>query len=46
LPDKPYKNRDGQYCRKYLTNAVIDGYNRQVSSTACRQANGAWQMVN
>lgn len=45
-PDKPYKNRDGQYCRQYLTNAVIDGYPQQVKSTACRQPNGIWQMVN
>lgn len=46
IPDKPYKNLNGQYCRKYLTNAVIDGYTRQVSSTACRQPNGVWQMIN
>ena len=45
-PDKPYKNRDGQYCRQYLTNAVIDGYTRQVTSTACRQPTGVWQMIN
>ena len=45
-PDKPYKNRDGQYCRQYLTNAVIDGYTRQVTSTACRKSDGVWQMVN
>ena len=45
-PDKAYQTSQGQYCRKYLTNAVIDGYNRQVYSTACRQPNGAWQMVN
>lgn len=45
-PDKPYKNSQGQYCRKYLTNAVVDGSTRQVYGTACRQPNGAWQMVN
>jgi len=45
-PDKPYQTSQGQYCRKYLTNAVIDGYDRQVYSTACRQPDGAWQMVN
>lgn len=45
-PDKPYQTIQGQYCRKYLTNAVIDGYDRQVYSTACRQPDGAWQMVN
>ena len=45
-PDKPYQTNQGQYCRKYLTNAVIGGYDRQVYSTACRQPNGVWQMVN
>ena len=45
-PDKPYQTSQGQYCRKYMTNAVIDGYDRQVYSTACRQPDGAWQMVN
>jgi surface antigen len=46
IPEKPYKTRDGRYCRTYLTNAVIDGYNRQVSGTACRQPNGIWQTAN
>lgn len=46
IPEKPYKTRDGRYCREYLTNAVIDGYNRQVTGTACRQPNGVWQMAN
>jgi surface antigen len=45
-PDKPYQTSQGQYCRKYMTNAIIDGYDRQVYSTACRQPDGAWQMVN
>lgn len=45
-PDRPYQNPQGQYCRRYLTDAVINGQNRQVSSLACRQPNGAWQMVN
>lgn len=45
-PDKPYQTSQVQYCHKYLTNAIIDGCNRQVYSTACRQANRAWQMVN
>ena len=45
-PDRPYQNQQGQYCRKYLTDAVIDGRNQQVSGLACRQPNGTWQMVN
>jgi surface antigen len=45
-PDRPYRNDQGAYCRNYLTNAVIDGYNQQVSGTACRQPNGLWRMVD
>ena len=45
-PDKPYQTSQGQYCRKYLTNALIDGNDRQIYSTACRQPDGTWQMVN
>jgi surface antigen len=45
-PDRPYRNNQGSYCRNYLTRAVVDGYNQQVSGTACRQPNGLWKMVN
>jgi surface antigen len=46
VPAAPYQTHDGLYCRPYSTNAVMDGYNRQISGTACRQPNGIWQMVN
>lgn len=45
-PDRPYQNQQGQYCRRYVTDAVIDGRNQQVAGLACRQPNGAWQLVN
>ncbi|MDP9109891.1 MAG: RT0821/Lpp0805 family surface protein [Pseudomonadota bacterium] len=45
-PQRPYQNAQGQYCRRYLTDAIVDGRNRQVTGLACRQSNGAWQMVN
>lgn len=45
-PNRPYQNQQGQYCRQYSTNAVIGGRNQRVLSTACRQPNGVWQMIN
>lgn len=46
VPERSYRNRDGQSCRKYLTTALIDGYNQQVSGTACRQPDGTWRTIN
>jgi surface antigen len=46
MPEKAYQTSQGQSCRKYLTHAMIDGRDRQVYGTACRQSNGAWQMMN
>lgn len=45
-PNHRYQNQQGQYCREYVTNAVIDGRSQQVLGIACRQPNGAWQMTN
>lgn len=45
-PNHPYQNQSGQTCRKYVTNAIIDGRNQQVLSTACRQSDGVWRMIN
>lgn len=45
-PNRRYQNRQGQSCRQYVTNAVIDGRSQQVQGTACRQSDGAWQMIN
>jgi surface antigen len=35
--------RDGHYCRKYVTYATIDGVRQTIHSSACRNANGSWQ---
>lgn len=45
-PDKPFKDNRGRDCRSYLTESVINGSNRKTHNTACREPNGAWQMVN
>lgn len=34
------------YCREYRTTAIIAGKKQQVYGTACRQPDGAWQIVN
>lgn len=38
-----YGNR---YCREYHTIVIIDGREHQMYRTACRQANGAWRVVD
>ncbi len=45
-PVKSYNNRAGRYCREYITEAVIGGRTEKVYGTACRQPDGAWQIVN
>ncbi len=45
-PVKSYENRAGRYCREYITEAVIGGRTETVYGTACRQPDGAWQIVN
>jgi surface antigen len=34
------------YCREYRSTAVIGGQHQQVYGTACRQADGTWQVVS
>ncbi|OGT35220.1 MAG: hypothetical protein A3F11_02120 [Gammaproteobacteria bacterium RIFCSPHIGHO2_12_FULL_37_14] len=33
-------------CRKFRSNAIIDGKKQQVHGIACRQADGSWQAIN
>lgn len=35
-----------QPCREYVTNAKIGGKSQQIYGKACRQADGAWRVVN
>lgn len=37
---------DGRYCREYRAQSTVDGRQTQVYGTACRQPDGAWQIVN
>ena len=45
-PVKSYNDRAGRYCREYITEAVIGGRTEKVYGTACRQPDGAWQVVS
>jgi len=37
---------DDQNCREYITRATIDDHSEEIKGTACRQANGNWQIQN
>lgn len=34
---------NGNYCREFITRAMIDGRSEQIQGTACRQSDGHWQ---
>jgi surface antigen len=44
-PTSTYQGGNGQPCRNFITQAVIDGRDQRVEGTACRQSNGAWKTV-
>jgi surface antigen len=44
-PVRTYQTYDG-YCREFQHKAKIGGRTEQVWGTACRSADGAWQVVN
>ena len=44
-PVKSYNDRAGRYCREYITEAVIGGRTEKVYGTACRQPDGAWELM-
>lgn len=44
-PNKRYRNADGQYCREYTQSIIIDGRSHKGHGTACREADGTWEIV-
>lgn len=44
-PTHTYQKSSGQYCREYLTTAIIDGKEQKMYGTACRQPDGSWKEV-
>ncbi len=45
-PVKTYQTAGGSYCREYQTQVNIDGKQEKAYSTACRQPDGSWKLVN
>ena len=45
-PTKTYQLANGQYCREYKQDVFIGTEKQQTSGTACRQADGTWQIQN
>jgi surface antigen len=43
-PTKTYQLANGQYCRQYQQTIMISGEQHQTYGTACRQADGTWQV--
>lgn len=44
-PNKRYTNADGQYCREYTQTIVVEGRSHKGHGTACREADGTWQII-
>jgi surface antigen len=44
-PTQNYQAPNGEQCRNYISQAVINGQTQQIENTACRDANGAWRAV-
>jgi surface antigen len=45
-PTGNFQGSNGQACRNFTTQAVIDGQTQQVAGTACRQADGSWRTID
>jgi len=45
-PTQSYVADGGRYCREYTATAVVAGREQQIYGTACRQADGAWELQN
>jgi surface antigen len=44
-PTQNYQAPNGEQCRNYISQAVINGQTQQIENTACRDTNGAWRAV-
>ena len=45
-PTRSYDASDGRYCREYTAESIIGAEIQQTYGTACRQPDGAWEIVN
>ncbi len=47
MPASPvYQAQNGQYCREYQANVVVNGVPQASYGTACLMPDGAWRIVN
>jgi surface antigen len=46
VPTKTFAGEQGQPCREFVTTITIGGRQEQGYGTACRQPDGAWQIVS
>ena len=45
-PVRTYQSANGQYCREYEQTVTIGGQPQKSYGTACRQADGSWQLMS
>ena len=45
-PTGDYQGQNGEPCRRYVTQAVVNGRQQRNDGAACRNANGAWVPVS
>ena len=45
-PVQTYQRSDGVYCREFEQTITVDGDTELAGGTACRQADGSWEIVN
>ena len=45
VANAPYQVSEGRYCREYTQTINVGGQSQKAYGTACRQANGDWEIV-
>jgi surface antigen len=45
-PTQSYQGPNGDPCRAYITQAVVNGTTQRMENAACRQGNGSWRPVS
>lgn len=45
VPTETFQAPDGRYCREYTTTATLGGQTQHLYGRACRQPDGAWEIV-
>ncbi len=45
-PTKTYIAADGMPCRDFTQTINVDGQQEEINATACRQADGTWQIID